>query len=558
MHVVDSFLSENILGRASAQICEHSGRLIFGSCLGEISNPFIFRVLGHVTSRRPWNYWNRVAFREALEVLRLDPKRTLDALHSHRHPIDIGVKEWLRDVPALQDEQSISFPDTDDLIRIATVHHPEYLRRSENILGNILHLYWGILKRKSVDGLFDLRSALALFSSKGRHALTAGYREEIRNAIAHGKAVFTGNGIQYGPPAANIELLASDLLHELDVLWETCNSIVLALIVFGLENLQDAETHHIPSRLAALYSDVAAGYPKFSIIHVVESDYPRTGRQLHLSISAFVRSRAALAYDCLRVSLCLWKFGARDYNRFIFNISHPGIRITSAFVVSPSTLASLAMENASLNRLPEAVLEPTLLWQDENSASLKFRIGIALIKSNIRLAQHTISTSLRKAGHPCTSTRYVVRSIEDRSVENLIRLEVTAVLVDENDATNSTLLRHIATQIIRRSRRRLHYSKPDGLSRKLPLVGRPKYVWVKLFRRDGTIRDIGHGGWFGSNLILTAERVFRSGGQPVFIPNPQEIWKSIRLRYELDQDAFTIAAREVQEVINEISSDPPA
>ncbi|HWR17881.1 MAG TPA: hypothetical protein VN577_23835 [Terriglobales bacterium] len=496
-------------------------------------------------------------FQTALETLQADPDRTLQSLHTHRHAIDTGMKEWLRDVPASQDERPISFPSTVELIRIVTLHHPEYLRRAEHIFGNVLHLFWGILKKKSVGGAFDLRSALAVLESKRQAILATGYRDDIRNGIAHGQVVFTGNGIHYGPMESKAELLASDLLHELDRLWMTCNSLVLASIVFVGEHLERLGTTFLPpSRLAVLFSEVAAEHPGFSVLDVVESDYPRTGRQLHLSVYSACRSRTALIADCSRVSLNLWRFGARDYQRFLFTIAHPGKQITSTLAIEPSKLASLTQENAPLERLSEALPDPSLLWYDESSLSLKIRSASILLRANLHLAREDASARLRAAGFLRTRTRYIIRSVEDRSAGRWIRLEVTAVLVDESDATNVRILREITRCIIRETRSRLHWSKPDGLSRTVPLIGRPKYVWVKLFRRDSTVREIGHGGWLGANLLVTAEKVFGFSGDPVFVPNAQEIWRGIHLRYGLDADAYSAAVRELQNLVDEIVRDP--
>jgi hypothetical protein len=255
--VLRAFLSENILGRASAQTATKRGRLFFGSYLTGAPDSFLFQVLGHLTRRRPWNYWDRDVFQAALATLEADPIGALQSLHTHRKAIDTGLKEWLRDVPASQDERPISFPSTEDLIRIATLHHPEYLRRAEHIFGNVLHLFWGVLKKKSVAGAFELRSALAVLNSRCQNILATGYRDDIRNGIAHGQVVFTGSGILYGPESGNVELLASDLLHELDRLWMTCNSLVLALVVFVGGHLELLGTDYVPpSRLAVLFSEV--------------------------------------------------------------------------------------------------------------------------------------------------------------------------------------------------------------------------------------------------------------------------------------------------------------
>ena len=198
------------------------------------------------------------------------------------------MSEWLRDVPASKDEASTDFPTTDNLVRLVATHHPEYLRRSEHIFGNILSLYWGILKKKSVGGVFDLRSALAVILSKGYSALASGYVDKIRNAIAHGEVVFTGSGIRYGAAGIGLELTASDFLNELDTLWSTCNSLMIAFICF-IRRSEGLSV--IPYRISVLFAGVAGGHEGFRIDNVVESDYARMGRHLHLSVTSSFRSK---------------------------------------------------------------------------------------------------------------------------------------------------------------------------------------------------------------------------------------------------------------------------
>jgi hypothetical protein len=556
--VLHDFLMENILARASGDTVSSRGRTMFRNHVNVPLDSFWYRVLGQIGNRPPWTYWDPNVFRVAVHTLESDPERTLQSLHTHRHAIDIGLKEWLREVPASRDERPISFPDTDDLIRVATVHHPEYLRRAEHIFGNLLHLYWGVLKKKSVGGAFYLRSALAVVDSKGRSSLVTGYRDEIRNAIAHGQVVFTGNGIRYGPLSAGAEFIHSDLLHELDRLWMTCNSLVLALLVFVSQRLQAVvDNVTIPSRLSVLLAEVSAGHPGFSVLDVVESDYPRTGQQLHLSVSTAFRSRLAVIAECSRMSFQLWRFGARTYDRFLFDIAHAGKQIHSTLVIDPSKLMSLVQQGAGVAHLSEALCDPVLLWYDESALSMRRRALSILVPSNLQVARQQMSASLRAAGFLQTRTRYKVRSVEDRSAGKFIRLEVTAVLVDEEDATNRSLLREILRCIIRDTRSRWHWSKADGLSRTAPRIGRAKYVWVKLYRRDSTVREIGRDEWFGPNLLATAEKVFGFGAQPVFVSNAQETWKRIRIRYEVDGKQHSAALMEPQNIVDNIIRESP-
>lgn len=533
------------------------GRSAFGPYLNASNDSFLFRVLGHITERRPWNYWDRDVYRLALATLRAEPVRALQSLDTHRHEIDIGMKAWLRFVPAFEDERPISFPDTNDLIRIETLHHPEYLRRAELIFGRVIHLYWGVLKKNGTDGGFDLRSALAVLRSKGCAILASGFRDEMRNGIAHGQVVFTEHAVRYGPASHAVELLPSDLLHEMDRLWMTCNSLVLAMTTFAGEHLTDLGTAFTPpSRLAVLFAEVTAGHPGFSVLEVVTSDYPQTGRQLHLSLRSSLLSRAAVIANCASIALAVWSFGARGYQRLICDVAHPGKRISSTLIILPSKLASLSQHNSSLEQLVEAFCDPVLLWYDECRLSLRIKSFRILFKSGLLLMRAEFADYLRAAGFRLPRSRYIVRSVDDRSVGQCIRLEVTAVLVDENDADDKHLLREIAYCIISDTRRQLHWSRPDGLSRTIPRFGRPKHIWVKLFRRDSTVREFGHGGWHGMNLVLVAEMVFGFRRHLVLVPNAQEVWRGVHLRYGLDNEAWESAITDGRNTSADLPQEP--
>jgi hypothetical protein len=96
---------------------------------------------------------------------------------------------------------------------------------------------------------------------------------------------------------------------------------------------------------------------------------------------------------------------------------------------------------------------------------------------------------------------------------------------------------------------------PTGLEKLRSRSGKPSYIWVSLYKIDGSLRWLAAGGWQSGNLIAVAEKFRNPKLEPIFVPNPEEVWRNIRLRYSLDIDAYVDAMDRLAQVMASISSE---
>jgi hypothetical protein len=80
---------------------------------------------------------------------------------------------------------------------------------------------------------------------------------------------------------------------------------------------------------------------------------------------------------------------------------------------------------------------------------------------------------------------------------------------------------------------------------------KPQYVFVDLFKVDGTLRWLKGGGWLAGNLVAVAERVW--GNHPsVLVENPEQIYKGIRIRFSMDTKSYQESVRKLVNLMGEI------
>ncbi|MDQ3802258.1 MAG: hypothetical protein M3416_00145 [Acidobacteriota bacterium] len=513
------------------------------------------RALSKFVTAAPWRYWDPPTVEQALNVLENSAERTQDAITFWSRELGVGVDNLFRNAPAAEYEESLDVTKPRDLLRLATEFHPDYLRCAEHVFANLLAVYWAVLKKGSVEGRFDLRGAVSLVESKHHELLIAGYDDRVRNAIAHGETVFRGEGVvQYGPDAANYRLAPSEFLSRYDTLWRTSNALTVALLLFLARNhrqLTESKKFTLPPAITVFLAAVGVERPGLTVLGAIESEYPRAGKQLHLSIKSTSRWRIQVFYDCARLSMYLLEHGAAGYSRFVFDIDQ-GQSVSSLVMVKADRLADLLEKDAPFTRLSEAFDENMLLWFEESKFRHLVRSWKSLFSSHFRLSWSDIQRNWDEVGFRRGSRRYRIRKVENASTAGIRRIRVTAVLRHPSYADDREAIKEIVQAIIKRASKLDVRTDPSGLERRWSTSGRPSYIWVSLYRLDGTVRWLSAGGWQGGNLVTVAEKVRRKNLEPVFVPKPEEVWQGIRLRYSMDMEAYAKAMSTLAEVVSDI------
>lgn len=559
MSSLRDLLSKDILASAEADLRKRESLSRFHMFLTPEGNDIFLRALYRFVHLAPWRYWDPEIVANALGLLETSIDRTTSAMAIRSRQMGIGFENLFRQAPTANYEEKLSLSKMRDLLRLATEFHPEYLRYSEHIFNNLLIVYWSVLKKGDVSGKYDLRGAVNLINQKGHHFLLKGYNDDIRNAVAHGEVVFRGlESIQYGPEVANVNFASFEFLSIFDSLWRTSNNLALALLLFIARNKVDlANTKNFilpPSMMAFL---AAAGIERtgLNVVGVVESEIHELGKQLHLAVQTFSLYRPLVLLECAQLTMYLLENGGGGYARYLFDIDQ-GKSISSLVIVKPDRLAKLLQDNASIERLGEIFDDVPLLWYNESKFRTNLKAWKFLFKSHFKTAKEEIATGWRNAGIISRGRgRYLIRKIENVSAGRIARINVTAVLRYPDDVNDKELIRDIIYSIIKRTSKIWIDTKKAGFEGDKGRIDRPKYIWLRLCRLDGTIRWLNACDWASGNLVAMAERAYGLFRKPIQIRNPEEIWKGILIRYSMDMELIKSLMSDSENKKNDDSND---
>lgn len=543
MILLKDFLEKEILGTASNKIRNIAGKRKFANFLSENTNEDWGTILSRFALSSPWTYWDENIVIEALSILEIENERTIDAINFRSNEIGIAIDNLFRLSPALAYEESLDAGKSRDLLQLATEFHPEYLRHNEHIFGNLLSVFWSVLKKKSVQGNFDIRAAVNLIETKGHKALLSGYNDRIRNAIAHGQVTFRGLGsIQYGDENANYSIFSSEFLEIFDNLWRTCNSLTIALLLFLARNEEAVKDKGIslPPSLISFIASSVIERKTLSITGAIESETSLAGKQLHIFVQTSYLRREWVLYDCMRISALLLKHGANGYDRFLFDIDQA--KNVSSQIIIKSTVLQELLENPTtpLERMNEALNDSPLLWFNESQFFHRLKSWKEIFSSLFELGWKNVEDQWENQGLRISNQSYRIIKIKNQSTDSVRRIQVYAILKNHDFINDRNFIKRVVKKIIKRASK-MTVKKESTFRRRFSTYGYPTYVWVSLYKNDGTYRWVTSGGWLDGNLIAQGEKIFSRFKQPISVPNPEEIWKGIRFRYSIDAPAYTEA-----------------
>lgn len=494
----------------------------------------------------PWRYWSNPNMASAVGLLENDANRTVQAISIRRSSLSRGFENLFRPAQISLHERELDHNKPSDLVRISTEALPEYLRLAEHVFGNLIEFYWSVSKRGGVEGRFDLRGGIDYLSQHGMASLVDGYSDRVRNAIAHGEVEFSFPDIRFGQPHFD-QYSSSEFFRLFDTLTRTTNLLALAIMLFWVKHdVGPILGTAIPTAIVTRFAAGGANRRGLKILGAVESELPRTGRQLHVAVQMFDRGRTVVLANAARVAAHFIEAGAREYDRLLVGVDH-GASIQSLVIILPRKLQAFFAENASLESLKDIFDETQLLWFDEHPMKTRIRNWSLIAQSAVAQARQATYKNWQAAGLRVGMGRFMIRDIQNVSSQGIARVRIIGVLVNPEDANNRALIKEIVHELVRAGRRRFVRSRGSVLEKGIPWPRRPSYVFIDLYKEDGPIRWLRSGGWPAGNLIAVGERVWHRR-KPVHVTNPEEKYKRISLRFKMDEIAVAQAASQLSQL----------
>jgi hypothetical protein len=522
--------ADDPLSRAALQVREWAGRDRFRKLVPKLSNQWA-GALGRFTGAGPFAFWDDESVKCAVAVLEENPTRTCNAIRERGHLFDLGLSNLLVLSEADLRQKPLPMGDGRKTVELATVFHPEYLRKSEHVFGNLLSVYWSVRKRGDVSGNYVVKNAVALFDGCAEAVLVRGYVDEIRNSIAHGEVCFTATGTRYGSHARSPVLLPDEFLASFDHLWRSSLALALGVLLFLARNdgvLAGANVS-TPASVCGILASGAAERPGFRVTGAFASEVPRIGRQLNVVTENSFKARAMVILDALRLARRLQEAGATGFSRFLIESHHPW-GTPSMVSVSPSRLQRLIDQDASTDRLMESLADTPMVWEDESQLITRCKAYPLIARTQLRAALMSVRRSFRSV----RALRVVVKSIRNASVRPTSRVEVVLVLEEADRDVTPEEVDALLVSFCRRYSRQLVKDNPGRFTTRRCRKRFPSYVWIRLYRRNGTLRWLGRDSVKEGNLLAAAERIRGKDHKPVLVRDPEKIVSGVRIRYSYD------------------------
>lgn len=489
---------------------------------------------------KPYSYWNKEIVKQALAVLNNDKERTKQAILYQSENLTTAVDNILQPSASLIDDIPQSLGEM-PFFQIRDDYNPTYLKIAEGVWNNIATLYWSILKKKAVEGKYEVTGAIAVFNAKGHQFIYQGFDDEVRNAIAHGKVKYNQFEILYN----NKRLTPSELLLLQDKLWQTNLSLLLALIIFLSEN-PDTE---IPSGIAFLLTIMELEREGIEIEKIADVDLWTVGKQIYVKTKTKFSAKTSLLSLALKIADLLIKYTGDESNRIAIEVD-TGKMARTLIIIQTKELINAISKDKDIEDSKEVFAEPLLFWYQGNHRLDKIYMWKIIWSYYMTQLKHDLIPLFTS---PMRSM-YQIRFIGNASVSGISRIRLILTLnsqVKEKDI-NRNLIKEILVDAINQYKNKHFKPITSDIDRKVLLKKKPSYIWLSLYKNNGTLRWVRADGWVGKNLIGQAEWRANSKLQPLELRNPEETIGTLGIRYRMDQQAFAKPSEQMRDVVSQL------
>ncbi|WP_408097705.1 hypothetical protein ACJVC5_01985 [Peredibacter sp. HCB2-198] len=529
-------------------------RRSFKHFLSEETNSIWLFTLEKFATTAPWSYWDHEVIISALKILENDPKRTLDAIEAWHVELSIAFSELFNKVDITNSNESFDQNRPSDNLTISNQVHPEYLRLVEHLFGNLIPVFWGICRKKGVKASFNLGQGEKFFQTNDLAHLYSGFDDRIRNGIAHGEVHFKGNGIVYGKTdTPYVHCISSnELLDKMDELRRVINGLAIAIIIFECRNerfIKEVGNFKWPIGVLNQVLRHRCGRLNLEIVGIIESSYSLAGEQLQVSIHTDLTSKETIILDIINISSKILALTHKKYDRFMFQIDTDDVLPSTVFITT-DILKKYLEQDKPLDKCVD-FLDLSMLWPSPSHKLVnKYKVYNYLIKSGWPKAAREIQLTFKKKNLP------KIREVKENHAGKDFRLDITITLDPGSLSLEFDDAQAICEKVVAKYKYKLSLGKKINL---LPSSRRPrfpKYIWIKIYRKNGPIRWLQRRGWDSGNLMYTAEWKSSSNLHSIAIKKPYKTVNSIAYQDRLDIEGYNQIKENLEKLIQEMVSKP--
>ena len=464
----------------------------------------------------PHYYVDRETIQLARTFFNDDPRLTLDAVKSQSFGISHAIFSMLRPGDSWNREQRLSLDKPDQLNEFDSIWHPEYQRYSEHVLNHLIQIPLWMIGTKRSKNYIDLAlsNRIERLQIEGLGRLTNGFDPIIRNAISHGSTKFEIADLNYIDKRSNRSLSATEFSVLFDDLVETCNSILVGIILFVCDQkflVTKRGLHQLPLGLRFVFIDGFTSHVNFELLPMIESTALGNRSQLNIVCRLSTRARWVQLFEGFFVCWQAVKFGGENYDRF--NVGFDlGMPVTSSLFVNGGRLREAINKNETITQSGQEIIESNLLWYKGSRIEGKLYSWKSLVAIQIPLIKRNIIKEWKQRGLDVLRSRYEIIEIINISTDTQRRLEAHLVLHE-----TGTIIDEMLCSIVNHAIRRLRKSKIQKVDLTGPIgyAGKPQHIRIRMYAVKKRIRTLQSYGWANEGLIVIAEWN-RSRADPIY------------------------------------------
>lgn len=481
---------------------------------------------------RPLLYIAWDTFESLLAMLESDIGVTLESMTRWSHNLSYAIQSVTRPGSSWSHEEDISTDKPKDVLKFEQIWHPEYQRYVEHGLNHLTRLPLELLGRrtgKDYQSQTSLAARLELLTANGYGELTRGYHPVVRNAIAHGSTYYSEADVRYVDARGNSEKITPwDFEKLLDGLVDVCHAHVAALLTFVCRHWQQITAHglhQLPLGIRQLLVKARTSTSIFEVESMLEADVAEGVTFLNVHCNSKGKSRYLQLHQGLGLATEIVRMGGLLYTRIVVSIDC-GPTVSSLMMVDVPKL-----QNAIAGR-PQSwdeIIKGTLLWYDRSRTTTKIFLVKTFLATSWRAFCQDVRQRWRAAGLRVWHSRYGIRSVQERTINSSRRLHVDVVL-----QPNEEVSRAVLRGVLRHAVKKLKWQPIPNRTLEGPgwWLGRPAYVWIRLFRNDHRVRQLKSSGAHDENFVAMAEwTALRNRGKPIFVKQPDEFAHGVRFKY---------------------------
>ena len=484
-------------------------------------------------AEKPFCHTNEKIIDDTLEILNTNCQDTINVLGIKDTEISRAIFSLLRPGNSWQidDGDRISILTPQGIEDFENVWHPEYIKYCEQVYNHLIKIPLGIIGvQKRKDYLSPvLPNRVKLLSDLGLSSLAQGYDAVVRNAISHGGVEYHVGDIRYIDAKEQKDLPVWDLIKLLDDLVDTCNSIIVALLIFIIENQAAIEKHGINVLPLGLRFFLVEGFTaRYGIRIVSFEESGHNNSQLNINLMTDTTSREVQQFEALFITWAACYFGGAKYDRFLVSIDCK-MPIQPLLTIRGNSLRDGIQKNQLFSDVAPKLFESALLWYDTTSLSSRLYMLATSFKIHWEIQKRKIQMDLLQKGIFLPNLGYKIVFYKNTSPSSFRRIEGHAVLNITGKITDQELIK-IIRSAINQLKRKLIRRKDIFGERGLP--GSPYSINLRLYSVDRRIRTLSSYTWSNEELVCIAEFSKNWKKSPPFYTREADrIVGSIRIKY---------------------------